>query len=84
MAVMSSSGAPRIKNYNEGKAETTQRKDINLLEEHCITAALQHAWYEQQLKRYHDQNVQERDFNTESSQQQARTSYLHPGKAPLL
>ena len=26
-------------------------------------AALQHARYEQQLRRYHDKNVQQRDFN---------------------
>ena len=30
---------------------------------HRLTAALQHAWYEQQLRRYHDKNVQQRNFN---------------------
>ena len=28
-----------------------------------MVVAMQHALYEQQLRRYHDKNVQERDFN---------------------
>ena len=31
--------------------------------DHCLTTALQHIQYEQQLCRYHDKNVQQRDFN---------------------
>jgi hypothetical protein len=39
-------GAPRIQEYKEGEAETTRRQDIDSVEEHCVTMALQHAWYE--------------------------------------
>jgi len=56
-------GAPHIQNYNENEAESTRRTDIDSAEEHCLTASLQHARYEQQLQHYHDRNVQERDFN---------------------
>jgi hypothetical protein len=42
-------GAPRIQNYEEGKAKMTQHQDIDSVEEHRITMALQHARYEQQL-----------------------------------
>ena len=56
-------GAPHTQNYDEGEAETTRRTDLDSAKEHCLTAALQHAWFEQQLRRYHDKNVQQRDFN---------------------
>ncbi|XP_039834755.1 uncharacterized protein LOC120695622 [Panicum virgatum] len=56
-------GAPHTQNYDEGEAETTRRTDLNSAGEHRLTAALQYAWYEQQLRRYHDKNVQQRDFN---------------------
>ncbi|XP_039804888.1 uncharacterized protein LOC120669154 [Panicum virgatum] len=56
-------GAPRTQNYNENKAEATRCTDINSAEEHCLTASMQHARYEQQLRRYHNHNVHERDFN---------------------
>ena len=56
-------GAPHTQNYNEGKAKTTRRMDLDSVEEHRLTAALQHGRYEQQLRRYHDKNVQQRDFN---------------------
>ena len=56
-------GAPRTQNYNQGEAETTRRTDLDSAEEHRLMAALQHAWYEQQLHRYHDKNAQQRDFN---------------------
>jgi hypothetical protein len=41
----------------------TQRQDIDSVEEHRVTVALQHARYEQQLWRYHNQNVHGRVFN---------------------
>ena len=50
-------GAPHTQNYDEGEAETTQRTDLDSAEEHRLTAALQHARYEQQLRRYHDKKV---------------------------
>ena len=33
------------------------------MEEHRLAASIQHARYEQQLRRYHDKNVRQRDFN---------------------
>ena len=56
-------GATHSQNYEEGEAEITRRTDLDSTEEHRLMAALQHAWYEQQLRRYHDKNVQQRDFN---------------------
>jgi len=56
-------GAPHTQNYDEGEAETTRRTDIDSAGEHRLTAALQHARYEQQLRCYHDKNIQQRDFN---------------------
>ena len=56
-------GAPRIQNYDEDEAELTQCTDIDSAEEHRLTASIQHARYEQQLRRYHDRNVYKRDFN---------------------
>jgi hypothetical protein len=56
-------GAPCIQNYDENEAEATRCTDIDSTEEHCLTASIQHARYEQQLWRYHDRNVHERDFN---------------------
>ena len=56
-------GAPRIQNYDKNEAEATRCTDINSAEEHRLTASIQHARYEQQLRRYHDRNIHERDFN---------------------
>ena len=56
-------GAPRIQNYDEDEAKTTRRTDIDSVEEHRLMASLQHARYEQQLRRYHDRNIREHDFN---------------------
>ena len=58
-------GAPRFQNYDENKAETTRRTDIDSAKEHRLTTSLQHVRYEQQLRCYHDRNVHERDFNVD-------------------
>ena len=39
-------GASRIQKYDEDEAETTQLTDIDSVEEHSLTASLQHARYE--------------------------------------
>src|SRR6185312_8842136 len=44
------------------EAESTRRTDIDSVEEHRLTPSIQHVRYEQQLWRYHDRNVHERDF----------------------
>ena len=56
-------GAPRIQNYDKNEAESTRCTDIDSVEEHRLTASIQHVRYEQQLQRYHDRNVHERDLN---------------------
>ena len=56
-------GAPRIQNYDENEAKAARCADIDSIEEHHLTASIQHARYEQQLWRYHDRNVHEHDFN---------------------
>ena len=40
-------GVPHTQNYDQGEAETTRRTDLDSAEEHRLTAALQHAQYEQ-------------------------------------
>ena len=40
-------GASRIQNYDENEAEATRCTDIDLAEEHRLTASMQHARYEQ-------------------------------------
>ena len=44
-------GALRIQNYDENEAEAARCTDIDSAEEHRLTASLQHARYEQQLRR---------------------------------
>ena len=56
-------GGPHTQNYDQGEAETTRQTDLNSVEDHHLTAAPQHARYEQQLRRYHDKIVQQCDFN---------------------
>ncbi|XP_039797731.1 uncharacterized protein LOC120662702 [Panicum virgatum] len=56
-------GAPCIQNKEENEAEAARCTDIDSADEHRLTASIQHARYEQQLRRYHDHNVHERDFN---------------------
>jgi hypothetical protein len=56
-------GAPRIQHYEEGTAEETRKVNLDSIEEHRVTALMRHTRYEQQRRRYHDCNVQERPFN---------------------
>jgi hypothetical protein len=56
-------GAPRIQHYEEGAAEETLKVDLDSIKEHCVAALMWHTRYEQQLRCYHDRNVQERSFN---------------------
>ena len=78
-------GAPRIQNYDDDEAELTQCTDIDSAEEHRLTASIQHARYEQQLRCFHDRNVHKRDFNVgdlvlrRSSRPPALTSCLPSG-----
>ncbi|XP_039841737.1 uncharacterized protein LOC120702026 [Panicum virgatum] len=80
-------GASHTQNYDQGEAKTTQRTDLDSAEEHRLTAALQHARYEQQLRRYHDKNVQQHDFNVGNlvlRRVQSPEENSHPhGKVPL-
>jgi hypothetical protein len=55
--------APRIKNYEEGEAESSRQVDVDSLEEHRLCALTRHARHEQQIRRYHDRNVKERSLN---------------------
>jgi hypothetical protein len=55
--------APRIQFYEEGEAEQTRRIDLDSLEEQRLTAVMRQARHDQQLRRYHDRNVEETSFN---------------------
>lgn len=56
-------GAPRLQYYDEDEVEQTRQQDLDTVEEHRLAAVLQHARYEQQLRRYHDKNVRHREFS---------------------
>jgi hypothetical protein len=56
-------GAPRIQHYEEGAVEEMRKVDLDSIEEHRVAALMRHTRHEQQLRRYHDRNVQERSFN---------------------
>ncbi|XP_039786988.1 uncharacterized protein LOC120653287 [Panicum virgatum] len=47
-------GAPCIQNYDEYEAEVPRCTDIDSAEEHRLTASIQHARYELQLRHYVD------------------------------
>jgi hypothetical protein len=56
-------GAPRIRFYEEGKAEQTRRVDLDNLEEQRMTVVMRQARHDHQLRRYHDRNVKETSFD---------------------
>ncbi|XP_014660464.1 uncharacterized protein LOC106804248 [Setaria italica] len=56
-------GTSRIQYYEEGEAEKSRQVDIDSLEEHLVAILIQHPRHEQQIRHYHDTNVQERSFN---------------------
>jgi hypothetical protein len=56
-------GTPRIQRYEEGAIEETRKVDLDSIEEHRVAVLMRHTRYEQQLRRYHNHNVQERSFN---------------------
>jgi hypothetical protein len=56
-------GALRMQHYEKGASEETRKVDLDSIEEHRIATLMQHTWYEQQLRRYHDRNVRYRSFN---------------------
>jgi hypothetical protein len=56
-------GAPRIQHYEVGTTKETRKVDLDTIEEHCVAALMWHTRHEQQLRRYHDRNVQERSLN---------------------
>ncbi|XP_034591865.1 uncharacterized protein [Setaria viridis] len=56
-------GALWIQYYEEGEAEKSRQVDIDSLKEHRVAALIQHARHEQQIRCYHDRNIQKRSFN---------------------
>jgi hypothetical protein len=56
-------GAPRIQFYEEGEAKKTRRVDLDNLEEQRVATIMRQAYHNQQLRRYHDRNVQECSLN---------------------
>jgi hypothetical protein len=55
--------SPRVKMYNEGKADEARQLELDSVEEARCTALVQSARYLQGIWRYHDHNVRERSFN---------------------
>jgi hypothetical protein len=56
-------GSLRIQFYEEGEAEQTHRVDLDSLEEQRMAAVMRQARHDQQLRWYHDCNVNETSFN---------------------
>jgi hypothetical protein len=56
-------GAPRIQFYEEGEAEQTHRIDLDSLKQQRLAAVMRQARHDQQLRRYHDRNVNKPSFN---------------------
>jgi hypothetical protein len=75
-------GAPRIQYYDEAEAEESRRTDLDSKEEAVIMAAMRHTRYEQQLRRYHDQNVRPRDFTVGTMVLRRIQGTVHKLQAP--
>src|SRR3954463_6730641 len=54
--------APRITQYTETEAEVARQDGIDLLEEERNLALTRSAFYQQDLRRYHDRHVRARSF----------------------
>ena len=53
----------RVEMYEEGEADEARRMELDSVEEARCNALVQSARYLQEVRRYHDRNVQERSFN---------------------
>ena len=55
--------APRLEHYSEEEVEKNRAIDVDSAEETRMAALIQSARYLQNLRKYHDRNIQERSFN---------------------
>ena len=55
--------SPRVEAYQEGEADEARQLELDSVEEARVNALTQSARYLQGVRRYHDRNVHERDFN---------------------
>ena len=49
--------------HNKIAADETRQLELDSLDEIRCNALLQSTWYLQNMRRYHDHNIQERSFN---------------------
>ena len=54
--------APRVTQYTEAEAEAARQDGVDLLEEERNLALTRSAFYQQDLRRYHDRHVRARSF----------------------
>ena len=51
--------SPRVEAYQEGEADETRQLELDSIEEARVNALTQSARYLQEVRRYHDRNVQQ-------------------------
>jgi hypothetical protein len=56
-------GSPRLKAYNKQSNDATRENALDQLEEARDVALLHSARYQQNLRRYHDKHVRNRDLH---------------------
>jgi hypothetical protein len=55
--------SPRLEMHEKIAADETRQLELDSLDEIRCNALLQSTWYLQNMRRYHDRNIQERSFN---------------------
>ena len=55
--------SPRVEAYQEGEADEARQLELDSVEEARINALTQSARYLQEVRHYHNRNVQQRSFN---------------------
>ena len=55
--------SPRVEAYQEGEADEARQLELDSVEEARVNTLTQSARYLQEVRRYHDRNVQQRSFN---------------------
>jgi hypothetical protein len=50
-------GSPRVKSFDESMQEQLRREAVDFIDERRWRAAIRNAWYNQALRRYHQQFV---------------------------
>jgi hypothetical protein len=55
-------GSPLVHSFDESMQEQLRREDVDFIDERRWQAAIQNAWYNQALRRYHQRFVHSREL----------------------